>query len=92
MASSRPENSRQDATSREATVATATGVAAGAPAAVADLGTGSGVLVDAGRASIGSVRANRNGAYGIYAPGALDLGVRELAVRTARPQALALAA
>lgn len=36
--------------------------------------SGSGVLVDAGRASIGNVRADRNGAYGIYAPGAADLG------------------
>jgi len=36
--------------------------------------TGSGLLVDAGRASIGGVRADRNAAYGIYAPQALDLG------------------
>lgn len=36
--------------------------------------TGSGVLVDDGRASVGGVRADRNQGYGIYAPGAVDLG------------------
>lgn len=36
--------------------------------------TGSGVLVEGGRASVGGVRADRNKGYGIYAPGAVDLG------------------